>query len=136
MAISFLDVAEWAVDDFTAITLTISNAGGSTPNVFEIFNGAELTSHFNEYGEVRGRPSSDSRVAARWFGHSLTQSANILEIMDRKATPREVVMSVGPDGTITAPNVTNGVVTYDDSTTPVTAGAPAGTLFVGYDADG
>lgn len=116
------------------LRIELVGSDGSTPNALEFRYDGDLTAWHNEFGEIRGQPSATSRVAARWFGLA-SQTANILEIMDDR-TNRNVIMAVESDGTVTAPNIGEMVVVYDDTTTPSTSGVPAGTLFVGYDADG
>lgn len=98
---------------------------------------ARRTSFFNEYGELRIAPAKGSTVALRLFqrevstGPAHNAGVNIFEIMDNR-TDRNIMMGIANDGTITAPNVKNKVVTWATGSEPSLAGVPDGTLWIEY----
>jgi len=77
-------------------------ATGSTPDALSFYYNGVRTGYHNEKGELRSRAAADNSVPFRVQQRSNTQSANLTEWTQSDNT---VLASVGPTGTITAPNV-------------------------------
>ncbi|HSX32978.1 MAG TPA: hypothetical protein VLF91_01430 [Candidatus Saccharimonadales bacterium] len=78
------------------------SATGTTPDSLSFYYNGTRTGYHNEKGELRARPAADNSVPLRVQQHSVTQSVNLQEWTQADNT---VLASVGPTGTITAPNV-------------------------------
>lgn len=104
------------------------HAGAETPR---------RTTYLNEYCELRISPAKGSTVPLRIFQRETTSDpthnagVNLFEIMDNR-TDRNIQMGIANDGTITAPNVKNKVVTWPTGSEPSLSGVPDGTLWIEY----
>lgn len=135
-----LDLAA-ATESVTEITVV--DDGSSTTNwpnrfswLFKPSGGiARLVQYVNEYGELRLVSAKTNTVPFRIFGKTAAADAahtvNLIEVQDARDT-RVNVFTVATDGTVAAPNVQDGVVTWPTGSEPSLTGVPDGTLWVEY----
>jgi hypothetical protein len=86
---------------FAQINLNYTGTG-TTPDSFSFYYNGTRTGYHNEKGEIRARPAADNSVPFRVQQHSTTQSVNLTEWAQADNT---VLASVGPTGSISAPNI-------------------------------
>ena len=138
--------------------VTVVDDGSSTaswPDRFEFFfdpagaASARRTSYFNEYGELRISPAKGSTVPMRLFQRETTSDpvhnpgVALFEIMDNRST-RNIIYQIHNDGSVnttgggtfngsvTAANIQNKVVSWPTGSEPSFASQPDGTLWIEY----
>ncbi len=91
--------------------------------------------YLNEYGEVRIAPANASTIPFRVFTRETTSDpahnngVPVIQVMDDRNNTNQL-FAVHNDGTVEAPNVVNGTVTWATGSEPSLAGVPDGTLWV------
>jgi hypothetical protein len=131
-----------ATDQVTSITIQDDGSPtGPWPNRWEWSydhlpaGSPRLVQWVNEYGELRIAPAKSNTVALKLYTKPLAidppLTVNVFEIEDDRTTGTKL-FTVSANGTVTARNINDMVVTWPTGTEPSLVGVPDGTLWIEY----